>query len=156
MLIPYWNYASISTIRPKYTFSAHKSKCPHRFLGIDPDCLHTCSMSPCQAVDESFFSSFFSLKFWISRNLNIQRKKHFWRKEKKRKHTVSGWQGFSAPSFGVNLRKTAWTLDVQRFWGDMLRLACASNAARTRANLLRYALKNRGETWRISGFYLHL
>ena len=34
--------------------SAQKFKCTRRFFKINPDCLRTYSMSPCQAVDQRF------------------------------------------------------------------------------------------------------
>ena len=61
-------------------------------LERDPDCSHTCSLSPCQAVDEwgvllvfVFHGNFGSLKTQISQNL---RKKYL--AEKKKLSTV--WQ----------------------------------------------------------------
>ena len=43
-------------------FTAQKSKCPRRFREMDPEILRTCSMCPCQAFYECFFS--FSLEIW--------------------------------------------------------------------------------------------
>ena len=46
-------------IRKLHMFPAQNSKCPSPFFEIDPDCLRTCSMSRCRAVNERFFVLFF-------------------------------------------------------------------------------------------------
>ena len=113
----------------KNMFSAQKSKRSRRFLEIDLDCLHTCSMSPCQAVDELGFSCFC---FLSPESLDIlspkypkktQLKKHIWRRKASKIYSVTGWQGFMEHACqipGSHFQEMAWTLDAQRIWGDRL------------------------------------
>ena len=50
-----------------------KVQVPTPFLKIDPDCLHTCSMRPCQAVDECG-SGVFSAEIFGSPKTQISQK----------------------------------------------------------------------------------
>ena len=98
-------------------FSAQESKCPRRFIEIDADCLDTCSMSPCQAVDEhfSFSPDILDLprpKYQTSQKM--QNKNNLTEKKK----SVTGWQGFIqhvCHISGSTLQKTAWTWMLNKF-----------------------------------------
>ena len=110
-LIPYWHQVRTRQLRKLHMFFARKSKSPRRFLDIDPDCLHTCCMSPCQALDDSFFClcvpakpltkvlftyAFFGRKFGYPKT-HAPPKKYLVRKETylaKHTHSLTGWQGF--------------------------------------------------------------
>ena len=65
-------------------FSAQYSKCSRRFLELDPDCLHTCSMSPCRAVDILFY--YFAGNFGSPKTQTSPKNKHL--VENKIKHSV--------------------------------------------------------------------
>ena len=80
-----------------HMFLAQKSKCPHHVMEIDLDCLHTCSMFPCQAVDWCFFS-LFCRNFWIFGSPTVRA--IFFPKKKTKTYPakinefVIGWQEF--------------------------------------------------------------
>ena len=97
-----------------YYFYSTQPKCPRRFMVIvDPDCLHTCSMSPCQVVDECvcFLPEILDLlRPKISQRVQ---KKTYLTGEKKVGNGLAGIRGTRVPNFRVLPKKTAWTLDAQ-------------------------------------------
>ena len=123
-------------------FTAQKSKCPPHFLEIDPDCLHTCSMSPAKPWTNVFF--FFRLKCWLSPQIQISknRKKSLRINASKResckkktcrylaeknetfRNGLTGVHRTRAPNFRFYLRKTAWTFDAWEIWGGKLEPSC--------------------------------
>ena len=115
-------------------FSAQKSKCPRGFPEIDADCMHTCSMSPCQAVDDDVFSvgSFGYPKTKHPKKYKKKHTRYLATKNEKEKAFGNGLAGVHrtrVPNFRVYPPKTAWILDASlEIWGDMLEAAGSHRA----------------------------
>ena len=71
-------------------FSAQQPKCPRRFWDVDPEVVHTCSISPCQPVNEQFFFRDDNLGCLEAQTSNTKyMAKHL---ANNKKNTLTGWQ----------------------------------------------------------------
>ena len=116
----HWNQVISRRTRDFCTFTALKSKCPHRFWGIEPLILHVFNvplLSPLRML-------FFALEMWDPLRPKIYKKYEnpdIWRKKKKktsRRTFVKGSPGAHKTRV-QNVRlyrsKTSWTLDSEEF-----------------------------------------